>query len=157
MDTYSWIKSILMAIAIVGAFSLFFTRVQRLFLLMRSVRGDAAFKLDRIGDRVKLLFTDVLGQRNVRRKPLPGWAHALIFFGFLAIQPHSLELMIRGVFPAFHTGYVFPALYGAYMFVADILAFPVLVGLGYALYRRLIIKPKYLTDGLDARLIILFT
>jgi len=157
MDTYSWIKSILMAIAIVGAFSLFFTRVQRLFLLMRSVRGDAAFKLDRIGERVKVLFTDVLGQRNVRRKPLAGWAHALIFFGFLAIQPHSLELMIRGVFPAFHTGYVFPALYGAYMFVADILAFPVLVGLGYALYRRLIIRPKYLTDGLDARLIILFT
>jgi Fe-S oxidoreductase len=29
--------------------------------------------------------------------------------------------------------------------------------LGYALYRRLFIKPKYLTDGLDARLIILFT
>jgi Fe-S oxidoreductase len=43
------------------------------------------------------------------------------------------------------------------MFVADILAFPVLVGLGYALYRRLFVKPKYLTDGLDARLIILFT
>jgi len=157
MDSYSWIKSILMAIAVVGAFSLFFTRVQRLFLLMRSVQGDAAFKLDRIGERLKVLFTDVLGQRNVRRKPLPGWAHALIFFGFLAIQPHSLELMIRGVFPAFYTAHVFPTLYGAYMFVADILAFPVLVGLGYALYRRLIIKPKYLTDGLDSRLIILFT
>jgi Fe-S oxidoreductase len=29
--------------------------------------------------------------------------------------------------------------------------------LGYALYRRLIIKPKYLTDGPDARVIIFFT
>jgi len=52
---------------------------------------------------------------------------------------------------------VIPRLYGAYIFVADILAFPVLIGLGYALYRRLFVKPKYLTDGLDARLIILFT
>jgi Fe-S oxidoreductase len=157
MNTYSWIKSILMAIAIVGAFGLFFTRVKHLLLLMRSVQGDAAFKLDRIGERVKVLLTDVVGQTNVRRKSRPGWAHTLIFFGFLAVQPHSLELMIRGVFPSFHVGPLIPPLYGAYMFVADILAFPVLVGLGYALYRRLFIKPQYLTDGLDARLIILFT
>ena len=157
MNTYSWIKSVLMAIAIVAAFGLFFARVKHLFLLMRSVQGDAAFKLDRIGERVKVLFTDVLGQSNVRRKPLPGWAHTLIFFGFLAVQPHSIELMIQGVFPAFHVAHAIPALYGAYIFVADILAFPVLVGLGYALYRRLFIKPDYLTDGLDARLIILFT
>ena len=147
----------MMAIAIVAAFGLFFIRGKHLFLLMRSVSGDAAFKLDRIGERVKVLFTDVFGQSNVRRKPMPGWAHTLIFFGFLAVQPHSLELMIQGVFPAFHVAYFVPALYGAYIFVADILAFPVLVGLGYALYRRLFIKPDYLTDGLDARLIILFT
>ena len=157
MNTYSWIKSVLMAIAVVGAFGLFFVRVKHLVLLMRSVQGAAAFKLDRIGERVKVLFTDVLGQTNVRRKSRPGWAHTLIFFGFLAVQPHSLELMIRGIFPSFHVGPVIPALYGAYMFVADILAFPVLIGLGYAFYRRLFIKPKYLTDGLDARLIILFT
>jgi len=146
-----------MAIAVVAAFTLFFTRVQKLFSLMRGVQGDAAFKLDRIGERVKVLFTDVLGQRNVRRKHLPGLAHTLIFFGFLAVQPHSLELMIRGVFPSFYVADVIPRLYGAYIFVADILAFPVLIGLGYALYRRLFVKPKYLTDGLDARLIILFT
>jgi Fe-S oxidoreductase len=157
MDPYSWIKSILVTIAIVAAGGLFFIRVKHLILLMRSVAGDAAFKLDRIGERVKVLFTDVFGQSNVRRKPMPGWAHTLIFFGFLAVQPHSVELMIRGVFPSFHVGPAIPALYGAYMFVADILAFPVLIGLGYALYRRLFLKPKYLTDGLDARLIILFT
>ena len=157
MNTYLWIKSVLVAIAVVGAFSLFFTRVKRLFSLMRSVQGNTAFKLDRIGERVKVLFTDVLGQRNVRRKRLPGLAHSLIFFGFLAVQPHSLELMIRGVFPSFHVADVIPRLYGAYFFVADILAFLVLFGLGYALYRRMFVKPKYLTDGLDARLIIVFT
>jgi len=157
MDTYTWIKSILMAAAIISAFSLFFVKVRRLILLMRSVQGEAAFKLDRIFDRVKILFTDVLGQSNVRRKLMPGLAHTLIFFGFLAVQPHSLELMIRGVFPGFHPAVWIPGLYGAYIFVADILAFLVLFGLGYALYRRLFIKPKYLTEGLDARLIILFT
>jgi Fe-S oxidoreductase len=157
MDTYIWTKSILMGMAVVAAFSLFFIRVKKLFSLMRAVQGEAHFKLNRIGERVKVLITDVLGQSNVRRKRLPGISHTLIFFGFLSVQPHSLELMIRGVFPNFHATAYIPTLYGAYLCVADILAFLVFIGLGYALYRRLIIKPKYLTDGLDARLIIVFT
>jgi len=157
MEMYTWIKSVSMAVALIGGFSLFFIRVKNLVLIMQSVQGKTLFELNRIFDRIKLLFTDVLGQSNVRRKPMPGWAHTLIFFGFLAVQPHSLELMIRGVFPGFHVALWIPGLYGAYLFIADILAFLVLIGLGYALYRRLFIKPKYLTDLLDARLIILFT
>jgi Fe-S oxidoreductase len=157
MQLYITIKSIVMAIALGAGFSLFFLKVNRLVLLMQAVQGKVVFKLDRIIDRIKVLFTDVLGQSNVRRKRIPGLAHTMIFFGFLAVQPHSLELMIRGVFPGFQPAAWIPGLYGIYIFVADILAFLVLFGLGYALYRRLIIKPKYLTDGLDARVIILFT
>ena len=146
-----------MAIALVAGFGLFFFKVNRLVSLMQAVQGKVVFKPDRIFDRIKVLFSDVLGQSNVRRKRMPGLTHTLIFFGFLAVQPHSLELMIRGVFAGFHPAVWIPGLYGAYIFVADILAFLVLFGLGYALYRRLFIKPKYLTDGLDARVIILFT
>jgi len=146
-----------MAAALIGGFGLFFIRVKDLVLIMQGVQGDSKFELNRIPERIKLLFTDVLAQTNVRRKPGPGWAHTLIFFGFLAVQPHSLELMIQGVFPMFHGGALIPGFYGAYLFVADILAFLVLMGLGYAIYRRLFLKPAYLTDGLDARFIILFT
>lgn len=157
MEIYDWIKSIVMAAALVGGFGLFFIRVKDLVLIMQSVQGESKFEVDRIPERIKLLFTDVLAQTNVRRKSGPGWAHTLIFFGFLAVQPHSLELMIRGVFPGFHVASWIPGLYGAYFFAADILAFLALIGLGYALYRRLFLKPAYLTDGLDARIIILFT
>ena len=157
MHIYIAIKSIVVAIALVAGFSLFFIKVKRLVSLLQAVQGKSVFRLDRIPERIKLLFTDILAQSNVRRKPMPGWAHMLIFFGFLAVQPHSLELMIRGVFPGFHVAPWIPGLYGTYLFIADILAFFVLIGLGYALYRRLFIKPKYLTDALDARLIILFT
>jgi len=157
VEIYSWIKSIVMAAALLGGFGLFFIRVKDLVLIMQSVQGEAQFELSRISERIKLLFTDILGQSNVRRKTLPGWAHTFIFFGFLAVQPHSLELMIQGVFPGFHVASWIPGLYGAYLFVADILAVLVLTGLSYALYRRLFLKPAYLTDGLDARFIILFT
>jgi len=151
------VKSIVMALALIGAFGFFFARARRLFRLMRSVEGQSDFRLDRIGQRIKVLFTDVLGQSNVRRKPLIGTAHMLILFGFLAIQPHSLMLMIQGVFPAFEPGHAIPRIYGGYLFVADILAVLVLAGLAYALYRRVVVRPGYLTIGTDAYLIILFT
>jgi Fe-S oxidoreductase len=157
MDTYVWIKSILVAAALVAAFGLFFTRVRRLYRIMQAVEGKSICTLDRIADRIRVIFTDVLAQSNVRRKRMPGLAHTLIFFGFLAVQPHSSALMIQGIFHNFEIARLAPQLYGSYMFVADILAFLVLFGLGYALYRRVFIRPKYLTDGLDARLIILFT
>ena len=146
-----------MAILLVGGFSVFGLRVKRLLALMKSVKGKTAVKPDRIMERIRVLMVDVLGQSNVRRKKGPGLAHTLIFFGFLAVQPHSLELMIQGVLPCFHVYGLLPWLYKGYLFTADILAFMVLLGLGYALYRRLVLRPAYLTDGRDARFIILFT
>jgi Fe-S oxidoreductase len=156
MTTYLTVKSILTAVAIMGAFGVFAARTRRLVLLMKRVQGRSAALPDRLGQRIRVLFTDVLGQSNVRRKKLPGIAHTLIFFGFLAVQPHSAELMLRGVFPALHVSDFIPGLYGGYLFIADILAFAVLLGLAYGLYRRIVIRPAYLPNGLDARLIIVF-
>ncbi|MBI5578137.1 MAG: (Fe-S)-binding protein [Deltaproteobacteria bacterium] len=157
MDSYVIVKSVLMLAALSAAFSVFFIRSRRLFRLIRSVRGKLPFTLDRVKERLVVLLTDVVGQSNVRRKALPGVAHTLIFFGFLAVQPHSLELMLKGVCPAFDPAKWFPAVYGGYLFVADVLAALVLIGLAYAVYRRVVERPKYLTLNTDANLIILFT
>ncbi|MBT8349777.1 MAG: 4Fe-4S dicluster domain-containing protein, partial [Deltaproteobacteria bacterium] len=157
MEKYLIFKSVLMLIVLIGAFGYFFKKVIRLYKLMMAVDGEPKPFIDRLGERIKVLFIDVIGQTNVRRKFASGLAHTLIFFGFLAIQPHSLELMIKGVIPVFEVGHFLPGLYTVYLFVADILGFFVLVGLAYALYRRLVIKPDYLTMGRDANLIILFT
>ena len=157
MTFYYVFKSLLMLAALLYAFRFFFIKVKHLYTLMMSVEGELEKPVDRIKDRIKVLFTDVLGQSNVRRKTLPGLSHTLIFFGFLAIQIHSSELMIRGVFPSFDLMNFIPFIYGKYLFLADIFAFFVLVGFAYALYRRLVIKPPYLTMGQDANLIILFT
>jgi len=157
MEQYILVKSFVMLMALVGAFSLFFIRVRRLYRLMMAVEGVTEFKLEKVGKRIGVLFKDVLGQANVRRKLLPGISHTLIFFGFLAVQPHSLELMLKGVCPALEVGHWIPGLYGGYLFAADILAAFVLVGFAYAIYRRTMVKPAYLTMGMDANLIILFT
>lgn len=157
MEKYIIAKSIIMALALIGAFSLFIIRVRRLYRLMTAVKGESQFEFDRLKDRFMVLIKDVIGQANVRRKLMPGLAHTSIFFGFLAVQPHSLELMIQGVCPAFEPAHWFPGAYGGYLYVADILSLFVLAGFAYALYRRIIIRPAYLTMGMDANLIILFT
>ena len=157
MEKYLIFKSLFMLLSLIGAFGYFFKKVIRLYKIMMAVDGEPKPFLDQVTKRIKVLFTDVLGQTNVRRKFAPGLAHTLIFFGFLAIQPHSFELMIQGVIPAFDVGHIFPGLYRSYLFVADILGFFVLVGFVYAIYRRLVLKPGYLTMGMDANLIILFT
>ena len=157
MENFILVKSLVMFLALAGAFGYFFKRVKQLYDIMMAVEGTPVKTMDRLGERIKVIFTDVLGQSNVRRKALPGLAHTLIFFGFLAIQPHSLELMIQGVIPGFHPGHALPGLYRAYLFTADILGFLVLVGFAVALYRRLVLRPPYLTLGRDANLIILFT
>ncbi len=157
METYLIIKAILMAALLAAGFGVFFIRVRKLVLLMLSVKGKMEFKPDRIQERIKVLFTDILGQSNVRRKRIPGLAHMLIFFGFLAVQPHSIELMVQGLFHDFSVAHYLPNLFGLYLKLADTLAFFVLIGLGFGLYRRVMLKPDYLTNGMDAKLIILFT
>ncbi len=157
MSSYLLIKSIIVLAALVGAFGLFFVRIRRLWQIMISVKGKTDFVLDRTAERLKESFLDIIGQRNVRRKKGAGWAHTLVFFGFIAVQPHSIELMIRGVWHPFEAGKVIPGIYTVYLYIADILAALVLAGLAYALYRRTVVKPAYLTRGKDANYIILFT
>ncbi len=83
MEWYLILKSVLMAVLLVAAFYLFGIKVKKLFRIMQSVDGVSPGKPDNIPERIKVLFKDVLGQANVRRKKMPGWAHTLIFFGFL--------------------------------------------------------------------------
>jgi hypothetical protein len=59
--------------------------------------------------------------------------------------------------PGLRHGHWIPGVYGGYLFAADILASFVLVGFAYAIYRRTMLRPPYLTLGTDANLIILFT
>ena len=73
MATYLSLKSILMAAAIIGAFSLFFIRVRRLVRLMTTVQGRTDATVDRLADRFRVFCTDVLGQANVRRSFCPGF------------------------------------------------------------------------------------
>jgi len=122
MSAYFTIKSILVALGLVGSFGYFSIQSRRLIHLMTTVSGQKNFALDRLSERLKILFKEVLLQSRVRQKPLPGLAHTLIFFGFIAVLPHTIELIIAGIFPGISFAILVPGIYALYAFFADILA-----------------------------------
>lgn len=151
------IKSILVALGFVGSVGFFFIRARHLIQLMTNTAGSTHISLDPLSKRIKIFLTEILLQSRVREKRLPGLAHTLIFFGFIAVFPHTIDLMANGIFPGFSFASRMPGIYARYIFLADILALLTLFGLAYCLYRRVFEKPKYLTNGSDSRLILLFT
>lgn len=157
MSVYLALKSILVVLGLVGSFGLFLTRLRHLIQLMATAAGPMNIHRDPLSKRLKIFFSEVLLQSKVREKRWPGFAHTMIFFGFIAVLPHTIELMIAGIFPGFSFAKHLPRIYGPYVFLADILALLTLLGLAYCLYRRTILKPKYLTDGYDSRLILFLT
>lgn len=160
MHTYLAVKPFLVAIVLFGSFAIFGLRVRRLLSIMQSVEGkwhNWTGHIEHLGERLKLMVTDVLLQKNVRRRFGIGVAHTAIFWGFLFVQPHTVEIMIEGLFRDFSYYHYFPALYTIYAFWADIFIFLAILGLVFAIYRRVVIRPSYLTNGLDAKIILLFT
>jgi len=166
--TYLVIKQVIFGLLLIVAFSLFTISVRNLIALMRNVKGSipvpappclpkAPTEKCGLCERIQTFFLDIMWQKNVRRKAGIGLAHMAIFFGFLCIQPHSIELMIRSVFPSFSFHGLFPTAYNAMMSFGDIMAVFCLAGFVYVLYRRLVLKPSYLPKSNDAFFIILFT
>ncbi len=161
-SVYLIIKQIIVALLIVGAFGLFTIKIKRLIAIMKGVKGSTPVPVPQVNKegmkhRMNAFWVDVMGQSNVRRKPGIGLAHTAIFFGFLCIQPHSLELMVRGVFPTFSIHNFLPTFYTGYMIFGDVMATLCLAGFGYVFYRRVAVKPSYLPLSNDAFKIIGFT
>jgi Fe-S oxidoreductase len=101
-----------------------------------------AARLDRIPERVRRMFVDGLGQRKFLSGEQPaGIMHALIFWGFVVLMLEVVTLYGR----AFDATWNIPGFgpdqpLGPPFFIArDVLEVTVIVGVGYMLYRRLIV------------------
>jgi hypothetical protein len=153
MDSYTIVKSFLMFMAVAVAFSFFFLRVKRLYRLMTAVEGVSNSSWTRFPhDRHPVQRCAGAGQRPSQNaaRPCPH-LHFFRIFGGSAAQP-GIDDQRR--VPGLRGGHWIPGVYGGYLFAADILAALVLVGFAYAIYRRVLLRPAYLTLGTDANLII---
>ncbi len=154
---YISIKPFLVAIALIGAFTYFALRAKILLDLLKAVNKPGPNRLTHIPARIGAVILDVLGQRSVRRKLGPGIAHTLIFWGFIVITIGTVEMMVEGIFHGVNLSLLGINVWAGYQYLADFMAFGVVLGVAFGFFRRLVIRPHYLRTGPDALMVLAIT
>ncbi len=154
---YLTIKPFLVAAALAVAFAYFALRARLLVQVLQTVTRPGPDRLSFLGRRLQAVLIDVIGQRSVRRKKLPGLAHTLIFWGFIVITIGTVEAMVEGMFHGANLSLLSPSLHGYYLTVADLFTLGVLLGVAFGFFRRLVLKPRYLHTGPDALMVLAIT
>jgi len=106
---FSVAEMILLAALIVASLGMFAYRLWPIARNVLHAKKDVGFKFAPVGRRVWVFVWEVLCQAKViRQRPLPGVAHAFVFWGFLAFALVSLNHMATGMRVGFlqHVGFV---------------------------------------------------
>ena len=143
---FSMAEKLLLAALIVASAALFWKRFGVVLDKILKSRKDPGFKLFPIGKRVWDFFWEVLCQAKViRERPLPGLAHAFVFWSFLAFALVTLNHIATG----FGIGYLDPAgVFGrAYFWLAAAFAVACAVSIAGLFVRRFIVRPVWLARG----------
>ncbi|MBX3188100.1 MAG: (Fe-S)-binding protein [Labilithrix sp.] len=143
-----------MLLLIVGAHALFFWSVLRRWQLMRV--GSWTNRFDRIPDRIAATLRYAFAQEKMAYYQPAGWAHKLIFVGFLVLLARTIILWGRGFDPTWNLFLLGPTqpIGKVYEFAKDIVAVLVLTGVAVFFYYRVIKHQKRLTHSAEAILIL---
>jgi Fe-S oxidoreductase len=135
----------------IGVFTWSAIRRTRL-LLLGGPDPRANVTAENLPQRIRDTLVYAFGQKKMPYYPVPGFAHILIFFGFLTLLLRSLVLWTRGYIPDFDAWGILALdapLGIAYNVVKDLFTVLVLIGAFIFVYYRVIIKEKRMTLSLE--------
>jgi Fe-S oxidoreductase len=123
--------------------SLFWFRFRVVVARIRKAKRDTDYKLGSLGKRVWTFVWEVLCQGKViKERPLPGLAHAFVFWGFCAFALVTLNHLASGFgIPFLNRQHFFGAFYFWFAFVFAVTCAVSIAGLAF---RRFVIRPKWL-------------
>jgi Fe-S oxidoreductase len=134
-----------LVVLLLSAVSLFISsrRFRPIFLIIKGGRPDAEFALRPVSKRIRDFVWEVLCQAKViRERPLPGLAHAFVFWGFCAFALVTLNHVASGLGLRFiDYGNIPGSLYYWFAFAWAIL---VAISIAALAFRRFVIRPKWL-------------
>jgi len=113
--------------------------------LLRSGRRDP--RLSNIGSRVTGLILHGFLQKRQPRYRFAGILHIIIFWGFLVLGIHSIDLIAAGLVPGSRlpfSGGAFGTVYGS---LKDVFTIAVLAAVVAAGYRRIVLRPSRYQDS----------
>ncbi len=130
-------QMLLLWLLVVGAVGLFAVQVSTRVRLMAAAPNT--FTIDAVGFRLRRFLVDVVAQRRtIAERPVPGVAHALVFWGFVAFSGYTAVEFLAGL------GIVDlrqTTAFGVYRLVLTPFAVGVLAGIVLLLIRRAFIRP----------------
>ncbi len=138
-----WVPRLILLGLIVTSAVLFWLRFSKVAGRIWRSRKDDDFKLDSLGRRAWDFFINVICQAKViRERPLAGFAHALVFWGFCAFALVTLNHLARGFgAPFLDRATSFGRLYFWFAFVFSV---GVTVGISYLAFQRFVLRPQSL-------------
>jgi Fe-S oxidoreductase len=145
MTDASWVERALFAVILVASLALFWRRAERILKVIRSARETPDFEVSPVGPRIRKFLWEVMAQGKViRQRPLPGLAHAFVFWGFCAFVLITLNHVATG----FGLGFLSPSHgFGRWYFdFVAVWAVAVAVGITGLFVRRFFIRPRWLGD-----------
>jgi Fe-S oxidoreductase len=136
---FSWVEKVILLVLLSASIAAFWRTFGAALSNIFASAKDPDFKLRPLGPRIRKLFSEVLAQGLViRQRPLPGLAHAIVFWGFLAFA----AITVNHVALAFGSGFL-PRRGGYEWFVA-VFAFAVAVAIAGLAFRRFVTRPRWL-------------
>lgn len=136
---------LLLSVLIAASAGLFLRRFWPVLSRIRRSRPDPGFSLDPLGKRIWDFFSEVMLQsRVISQRPLPGIAHAFVFWGFCAFALVTIDHFARG----FGFSLLDPAgTFGrVYFGMAALFAIAVMVSIAGLFVRRFFVRPKWLGE-----------
>ena len=136
-------QNVLFLLVLVAALGFFSYNAQRLVRYLTAGHGEQ--RTDHPWTRLRNVVVIGIGQAKILREPFAGILHASVFWGFVVLTLGSIEILARGVFPAFGFDRMLPApVHGLFLVSQELFAGLVLAAVAVLLYRRLVIKPRRL-------------
>ena len=143
MHRPSLVEAVLLLVLLLGSAYGFWFRFRVVLRKILSAKKDPSFSLAPLFPRIADFIGEVLFQSKViKQRPLPGIAHAFVFWGFCAFALVTLNHIALGFgFELFSRYGLFGA---AYFFLAAVFAVLVAISIAGLTIRRFVVQPKWL-------------
>jgi Fe-S oxidoreductase len=133
-----WLNPLALVLLVSVATFLFLRRLAPLLNSMRVAQADP--RTDQLAQRIWGVVVFVLGQKRLLRWPFSGFAHLLIFWGFVILNLEILEAGLEALVPPLNLEQQW--WWGPVAFAQDLLAAAVLTGLTVAALNRYVLRPE---------------
>ena len=132
----------------------FFTRLK----VIMSAQGSEIDRLDNPAERFWHALVDVLFQKKIMREPYQGTMHAFILWGFIALTITTAVVFLQAdfIWPIWHWWFLQGNFYLGLSLFADVFGFLAIIGVAMALYRRYVIKPVWLDEKNEDKIVLWF-